>query len=169
MLGKIAISHFEKSVNIVPDNYVLADLAGLYFRANADFDLAIKTYRQVIQSMPEYANPYYNLGWIYLEKNQESKAIDHFKTAIMLNPKFIDAYEPVVRYLAEKEKFDEALQMNKYGLKEFPNEGIFKLNMANIYYLMEEPAEALNWYKKALKYYPNKPDIQKKINALQKY
>lgn len=168
ILGKKAIQYLENSTALVEDNYVLTDLAGLYFRANGDYDLAIETYLKVIETLPEYADPYYNLGWVYLEKKQEFKAIENFKKAIKLDPKFIDAYEPVVRYLAEKRKFKEAIEFNKYGLEEFPNEGIFLLNMANIYFLMLDTENAIFWYKKAIKYYPNKLDIQEKLVALQK-
>lgn len=165
-LGKIATTHLEKSAAIVPDNYVLTDLAGLYFRAYANYDLAIKTYNRVIQAMPDYAEPYYNLGWVYLEKNQESKAIQNFEKAIQLNPQFIDAYEPIVRYFAEKGRFDKASKINDLGISQFPNEGIFILNKANIYFLMSEKGKALEWYRKAIKFYPNRADILQNIQIL---
>jgi Tfp pilus assembly protein PilF len=165
-LGIIAIKHLENSIKIVPDNYVLTDLAGLYYRAKADYDLAIKTYNRVIQAMPEYSDPYYNLGWIYLEKKQEDKAIQNFEKAIQLNPSFLDAYEPVVRFFAENGKFNKALELNEFGIKQFPNKGIFVLNKANIYFLMLEKEKALEWYRKAFKFYPNKTDIQQNIKSL---
>ncbi len=165
--GNIAISHLEKSVEIVPDNYVLTDLAGLYFRAQGNYDLAKKIYEQVIESMPEYPDPYYNLGWVYLEKNQTKKAFQNFETAAKLKPDFLNNFEPVIKSFAEKRNFDIALKLNELGLDSFPNNGIFTLNKANIYYLMKNKEKALIWFKKSVKFYPNRTDIKKNIEALE--
>ena len=166
ILTQKAEYHLGKSNQIAPDKVILTELGNLEFRAKLNLEQAEKYYQSALQMDSTYAEPHYHIGWVALQKNNKQAAEKHFKKAINLKPRYEEAYEPLVRLLAEKGQFDEALNWNNQGKTALAKSAKLILNEANIYFLKGELDRAKQGYQAYLKLVPNDLAIRKKLNSI---
>ena len=57
-----------------------------------------------IKNNPNDASNYYNVGTVYMEKNEDAKAIEYFEKAIQKDPKYKNAYNNLALVKVKKEK-----------------------------------------------------------------
>ncbi|MCL5103425.1 MAG: tetratricopeptide repeat protein, partial [Armatimonadetes bacterium] len=88
-------------------------------------DKAIKEYRALIKIAPTFPAPYFNLGMIYMQKNQPSNAEAALKRGIALDPKNEMATEQLVRILVVEGKTKEALTYCRKLMSQKPKEPRF--------------------------------------------
>ena len=95
-------------------------------------------YKKTIQFDAHFARAYSNLGFIYLQQNNISEALKHFRTAIQENPKLSLAYIGLGDTLCKTNKVEASKQYCNgitadpaFKLSYEKLEGIFaELNMA---------------------------------------
>ena len=57
-----------------------------------DFDEAEKSIREALSINPDYADLHNLMGRVWLHKNELLRAVNEFKVALLINPKFVAAY-----------------------------------------------------------------------------
>ncbi len=66
---------------------------GIILKHGGNIDEAIEQYEKAIEIMPYYPSPYYNLGLIYMDRSDYSKAAFYMNKTLSINPNFIEAKE----------------------------------------------------------------------------
>ena len=86
--GKLeeAQGYFQKSVDASPKDEVLAYNVGEIFFSNQAQDQAIRYFELAAQIKPTWPDPYYKLGYVYLNKADNVKAAENFEKFLTLEP-----------------------------------------------------------------------------------
>ncbi|MDR3204682.1 MAG: tetratricopeptide repeat protein [Deltaproteobacteria bacterium] len=86
---------------------------GLIEEAQERFEEAIKIYRQIIISSPQYAPPFFRLGRISYVKGDYRQAVDFLLNAVRLNTNYTEAYFLLAETYEKLDLKDEAAE--SYG------------------------------------------------------
>lgn len=96
----------------------------------------------------------YNLfGVVYMAKKDYTKAEDYFKSALMLDPDFSEAYTNLGSLRMMQEKYQEAISYFEKALSNplYPRAYIALANMGWCYYKLKDKDKALNILHQAIK------------------
>jgi len=77
---------FQQSIQNSPNDEVLAYNVGEIFFANQGWDEALKYFDLASKIRPEWPDPYLKLGYVYLNKIDNPKAIENFDKFLKLEP-----------------------------------------------------------------------------------
>jgi tetratricopeptide (TPR) repeat protein len=99
-----AQSYFEQSLEVYPENEILAYNVGEIYFANQNIDQAIKYFTISTEIKPDWPPPYLKLGYVYLNKGDFENAEASFKKFLELDPDSPEAptVKRVLEFLAEK-------------------------------------------------------------------
>jgi len=107
-----ALTYANRIIALVP-----YDSSSFYYRLKAeimlskgDYLAAKKIFEKVVEINPNDAHGWYNLGIIYINKNDQENASKNLLKALELDPKFGECRKVYIRFLAGMSKFDEALK-----------------------------------------------------------
>lgn len=107
-----ALTYANKIIAKVP-----YDSSSFYYRLKAeimlskgDYIAAKKIFEKVVEINPKDAHGWYNLGIIYINKNDQENASKNLQKALELDPKFSECRKVYIRFLAGMSKFEEALK-----------------------------------------------------------
>lgn len=107
------IRELQKSVDQRPDFIPAhAALAHAYV-AKQDYENAAAEMKRVIALAPKDEAPYYQLGLIYLEQKQPSKAEGAFRQLLKINPNSADGHAGLAGALSDQHRNPEALEEYK--------------------------------------------------------
>ncbi len=81
-----AQQYFQQSIELSPDNEVLAYNVGEIFFANQKIDQAITYFQKAIDINPDYSPAYLRMGYAYLNQNKTDPAAENFKKFLELDP-----------------------------------------------------------------------------------
>ena len=81
-----AKGYFEQSIELLPDNEILAYNVGEIYFSNQKLDEAIQYYGVAIQIKPDWSLPYYKQGLVYLNKTDYEKAKENFNKFLEIDP-----------------------------------------------------------------------------------
>jgi len=101
-----AQSYFKKSIDTYPENEFLAYNVGEIFFSNQKIDEAIQYYSLASQIKPEWSDPYYKLGLVYLNKADYARAEENLKKFLTLEPdtERSASVKNILEYLAKIKK-----------------------------------------------------------------
>ena len=118
------------------------------------FEKAINFSQKAIQINPKYAEPYNNLGLIFVYKGQLKKAITFYEKAILINPKYADAfsnmglaYRELKEYNKEIDFYNKAIEIQSNHANAHYNLGVANQSLGNF-------QKAIYSYKKAAEFEP---------------
>ncbi|MCC0175528.1 tetratricopeptide repeat protein [Waterburya agarophytonicola K14] len=106
----------------------------------------------------------FNLGNALVEQSQEQQAIGFYYKAIVLNPKFIQAYHRMAEVLGKQDKHQQAIEFLKQGIEQNPQDA------ESFYFLGQQFESIQNWdnavktYSKVLQLDPKFPGASQKLN-----
>jgi len=83
---KEAQDFFKQSIENSPKDEILAYNVGEIFFSNQGLDEALKYFELAAQIRPEWPDPYLKLGYVYLNKADNPKAIENFEKFLKLEP-----------------------------------------------------------------------------------
>jgi tetratricopeptide (TPR) repeat protein len=81
-----AQDYFRQSLELSPDDEILAYNVGEIYFAHQKLDEAIEYYKLASQIKPKWSDPYYKIGLVYLNKKDNEKAIDYFLEFLEIEP-----------------------------------------------------------------------------------
>jgi len=81
-----AQSIFKESIELLPDNEILAYNVGEIYFSGRKLDEAIQYYDLAIKIKSDWSLPYYKIGLVYLNKTEYEKARENFKKFLELEP-----------------------------------------------------------------------------------
>ena len=67
---------------------------------------------------PEYANMHFNIGQVYLAKNDTDAAMKKFRAALVLRPRFVEARTALADIYMKKHQFRDASREYRLALKD---------------------------------------------------
>ncbi|GAM21190.1 hypothetical protein SAMD00019534_043650, partial [Acytostelium subglobosum LB1] len=94
----LAITYYQRALSVdanfmlVKGNMAIAltDL-GTVHKTNGDLDRAAKLYKRALFYNSSYADAYYNLAIVYIERNEQEKALVAYELAIHFKPSYTEA------------------------------------------------------------------------------
>ncbi len=171
-----AMDSFNKAIEVLqegrenfPDNpEILLTLSNSYINANKT-DVALNTFKELVEKDPENQYYRYNYGVLLLGKNDYETAADQFKKAIDLDPEYQNAiYNLAVTYvkwgtainkIAEdkgemdnteyKEKFQQALPYLEKSVELQPEDAPTWELLGKVYTVLDMKDDAQNAFNKA--------------------
>ena len=81
-----AQDYFKQSLELSPDDEILAYNMGEIYFAHNKMDDAIEYYELASQIKPKWSDPYYKIGLVYLNKKENAKAIEYFLEFLEIEP-----------------------------------------------------------------------------------
>ena len=86
-----AVKYFTQALDISPEDEIAAYNVGEVFFSNQKIDDAIKYYELAIKIKKDWPQPYLKLGYVYLNKGDNIKALENFNKFIQLDPDSAEA------------------------------------------------------------------------------
>ena len=83
---KKAQSYFMKSIELNPQDEILAYNVAEIFFSNNNNEEAVKYYEIALKIKPDWPIPYQKLGYVYLNLGDMKKAVENFEKFIQLDP-----------------------------------------------------------------------------------
>jgi len=158
-----AISHFEKSLQLDPDNPEAHVNLGVALAVQKDHPAAIRHFERALQLNPYSSSAHDNLGDSLAALGKPDEAIQHFRRALELNPDLVSAHYALGFALATEEKWDEAIPHYEQALH-------FKVDRTDAGYItaiglanQQEWAKAIALYRQVL---TAKPEFAEAHNHL---
>ena len=96
-------------------------------------DSAAESFRQVVAAQPENAEAFYNLGTLYLRKNELPEARRNLEQTVKLRPVYPEAWNNLGMIAAQTNQNDEAVRHFKQSLAQRPDYVTALLNLGNVY------------------------------------
>ncbi|XP_039262737.2 UDP-N-acetylglucosamine--peptide N-acetylglucosaminyltransferase 110 kDa subunit-like isoform X2 [Styela clava] len=119
---------------------------------------ATTCYLKAIETQPNFAVAWSNLGCVFNSQGEIWLAIHHFEKAVTLDPNFLDAYINLGNVLKEARIFDRAVAAYLRALNLSPNHAVVHGNLACVYYEQGLIDLAIDTYRRAIELQPHFPD-----------
>ncbi|WP_020214875.1 tetratricopeptide repeat protein [Flavobacterium rivuli] len=119
--------------------------------------MAVKAYGENLSTNKE-ALKYYIEGRNFGNKDKYDLAIASYNKAVIIDPKFVEAYNYLGSSYEELGKYTEAINSYKKSLALKPNEKKPLQNMAHSYEFLNNYKEAITIYEKFIALYPKDPE-----------
>ena len=166
-----ALSQFRVALETEPDNPNILIGAGRSLMLLERYEEAVEYLEKAVKRSPEFADVHFHLGMVYRETGDKQRAINEFKEALNINPKYLmakamlnelfamaDEPEPKKKVHEVESRADEEKRISRQANVHFHmGNALFQKNM-----LKEAHAE----YKQAINLRPNYPDIRNKLGEL---
>lgn len=89
---KLSLQYFNNALDVDPFHVPSLYAKGMYYTNNKMDNEAIETFKQIHTIDREYADPYVNIGLIYLEYDSVKQAYNNFNIAAEVEPTFAKAF-----------------------------------------------------------------------------
>lgn len=140
------------------------------YQAKKDYAKAEEIYQTAlgIATSEQTAGIHLRLARLYLQMNENEKAIEEAKNAVQKKEKFYDAYFLLGSMYAVQEKYQEARQAFNAALggESEINANVYR-HLANLAEFENDPDTALELYKKTLEITPNDAIVLLSVAAIQ--
>jgi tetratricopeptide (TPR) repeat protein len=102
-----AIEHFQKSVEIEPNNAGNHYALGYVLAEQGRTDEAIEHYEAALSLDPNLPKAHSDLGVTLDRKGEKDKALDHFRQAVAIAPYYVDGLHNLGKALLDRRQYDE--------------------------------------------------------------
>ncbi|XP_033116202.1 UDP-N-acetylglucosamine--peptide N-acetylglucosaminyltransferase 110 kDa subunit-like isoform X1 [Anneissia japonica] len=140
------------------DLYCVRSDLGNLLKALGRLDEAKACYLKAIESQPNFAVAWSNLGCVFNSQGEIWLAIHHFEKAVTLDPNFLDAYINLGNVLKEARIYDRAVAAYLRALQLSPSHAVVHGNLACVYYEQGLIDLAIDTYRRAIELQPHFPD-----------
>jgi len=127
---------------------------------------AAASFRQVIAAKPKEPEAYYNLGTLYLRKNDLGEAQKYLEQTIKLRPNHPEAWNNLGMIAAQQGQTEDAIRNFRESLRLRPDYAIALLNLGNVYRRRGDFAEAEKLLRRALELEPENPEVNYNLGML---
>jgi tetratricopeptide (TPR) repeat protein len=141
---------------------IIHGLIGRFAYLSGDAPRAIEEYRAVLESAPDSAKDWYNLGAACLAGGEYRQALNSFGRAVNLDRDFLLAYRgrATVRLYLDEDEYDAAITDCSYVLQKEPDNVIMLALRAEWYRRAGKHNEAITDLCNALAYKPRDASMQ---------
>ncbi len=128
---------------------------GLTLRKLDEYDKAMESYQKYLEKRPNDSRVLYEIGQVYIIKNQMDKALEYFEKTIEANPEDPNAYYNVAEVYFSSDNVEKSIEYYNRALEIQPDfvESYFKL--ALVYLKLNDKAKALEYMEKFLELEPD--------------
>jgi Flp pilus assembly protein TadD/peroxiredoxin len=124
------------------------------------------SFKQVIAAKPQDPEAYYNLGTLYLRRNDFHGARQYLEQTVKLRPNYPEAWNNLGMVAAQEGQADEAIRNFKQSLLLRPDYAIALVNLGNIYRRQGAFEEAAKLLGRALEISPDDPEVNYSLGML---
>ena len=129
-------------------------------------DHAVASFKQVVAAKPNDPEAYYNLGTLYLRKNQLPDAQTYLEQTLRLRPDYPEAWNNLGMIAVQQNRAEAAIGNFKQSLKLRPDYTIALLNLGNLYRRQGNNSDAADLLSKALSLEPQNPEANYSLGML---
>ncbi len=127
---------------------------------------AAASFKQVIAAKPHDAEAYYNLGTLYLRRNDFQGARGYLEQAVKLRPNYPEAWNNLGMVAAQDGRADEAIRNFQQSLLLRQGYTTALLNLGNLYRRQRAFEEAEKLLSRALEIEPDDPEANYSLGML---
>ena len=149
-----AIAHFQKALEIQPDNARVHNNLGNALLQNGQLDEAIAHFQKALEIQPNLAVVHDNLGAVFLKKGQIDEAIARFRRALDIQPGLVEAHYNLGLALFQKGQLDSAIAHFAKVLEIQPDLADAHANLGTVFLQKGQVAEAMVHFQKVLELQP---------------
>ncbi len=135
----------KKAVSVKPSNYTAYNTLGLLSLRQANYDEASQNFNKALKG-PRNVQviALYNMGLVYLARNDASKSIEYFKKTVELEPGFAAAFNDWAMILILKGNFEEAEKILIKAISIEPKNLTFNINLIDCYKKLSKYQDAIS-------------------------
>lgn len=90
---KRAVDYYKNALRINPKNSLTRYNLGIFYQEQGAIESAMEVYKELVAIDPNYADAYYNMGYIiYTQNKSVEKALEFFQKATITNPGYAEAF-----------------------------------------------------------------------------
>ena len=161
-----AIAHFQKALQIIPDNAEAHYNLGSALLKKGSVDEAIAHFQKALQIKPDYVEAHNNLGNALFKKGNVDEAIAHYQKALQIKPDYAEirnnlavalakAHGDYANTLVQMGRDDEAIVEFRKALELFPDFADARHGLALILLHKGQVDEAIAQFRKIWEQYPD--------------
>ncbi|GAC1663548.1 MAG: hypothetical protein NVS9B4_18450 [Candidatus Acidiferrum sp.] len=120
---------------------------------------AAASFRQVLAAKPQDPEANYNLGTLYLRKNDLEQSVYYLQRSVELRPNYPEAWNNLGMISAQKGDMALAIQNFQQSLSLRPGYATAMLNLGNVYRRQGDAQKALQLLSRAIEIQPDDPEI----------
>jgi tetratricopeptide (TPR) repeat protein len=150
-----ALADFEKASELEPDITDFHLQLGRTYAMVGKLGDAEKEFRRVLEIDKNDADGYFYLGNVSLITGNVNEAFNNYTKALELNPSLTKVRAALGKVSLIRGKYDRAIELFSEVERKEPKNAWSALNLARAYYLSENRAEAMVYFKKALTLNPD--------------
>ena len=150
--GKLeaAISQFREALQIDPNFKPAANSLRSALAIQRELESEVSKLSKLLQDNPESAELHFQLGNLFFRQGDRRQAIQQYKKALELDPKFLPALNNLALVTAANKEYDRALALFLDILNSRPNDAETHFNIACMYSQLNRVDESLAYLKKAI-------------------
>ena len=130
---------------------------GTHLARMLKFPEAVEELKKAIEIDPNYAEAYYNLGYVYFQRTEYKEAEKYYTKAIELWPYEPRGYHCMGQVYEMQGLYEEALRMYRDALLISPNYAIAYKGLADVYVKQGKPQVAIERYQEAARRFYQDP------------
>ena len=150
----LAVSAFEKALDLKPDYTEALNNLGAAFLRQKKWEQAILAFEEVLDDLlyptPQY--PLSNLGWAYLGKQDYPRAESYFSQALDVVPGFVTASHGLALVYLQSRQVDKAIAFLTNALRRLPDNALLHADLARAYEAGGRTAQARQSWQKVRRY-----------------
>jgi len=153
-----AIPHFQRALEIQPDNAVTHNSLGKVLQQQGRVDEAITHFQRALDIQPDYAIAHNNLGTALLQRGQVDEAITHFQKALESQTHDATAQAAACNNLGnvffQQGRVNEAIGEFQKAVEILPQFAQAHDNLGNVLFQQGRVDEAIGEFQKAVEILP---------------
>ncbi|HOO56711.1 MAG TPA: tetratricopeptide repeat protein [bacterium] len=165
-----ALGEFEVSLELDPSNTSIMIGIGQCHMALNNPEEAAKVLERVVSLAPQFADSHYQLGRAYNELGMKDRALNEFKEALNINPRYVAARRHMNRLMQSMDMKpgwrDDELEKEDKNELQISRQANIHFHLGNAFFQKNLLQEALVEYKEAIRLRPNFPDIRNRLGEL---
>jgi Tfp pilus assembly protein PilF/peroxiredoxin len=139
---------------------------GVAFFQHGYLEQAAASFQNVIATKPNEPEAYYNLGTLYLRRNDLPDARSYLEQAVKLRPEYPEAWNNLGMIAAQQGQADEGVRNFQKSLHLRPDYAIALLNLGNLYRRQGNLDEAEKLLDRAVELEPENPEARYSLGML---
>ncbi|AEI15312.1 Tetratricopeptide TPR_1 repeat-containing protein [Flexistipes sinusarabici DSM 4947] len=165
-----AQKYLERAIELDPSNSDYHNAYASTLASLGNVEKAVKQWKIVLEDpgYPNHGMIYYNMGYSLYGKGRYDRALEYFKRAVEINPRFISPYMYMYRIYKSWEEHDKAIDILKKALKRNPVFLPAKLELGKYYYNQNKYEQSAKVMEEIIELQPDSEEAKTAASYLKK-